>query len=75
MVGYFALRIGKMARKRPHLIAWANQQLELRPLLEDWESVIFSDETWATNDPMWKQWITVWDDEDPEDWALLCRNP
>ena len=36
-------------------IAFAQEQLRLRPHPEDWETMIFSDETWATNDPMWKQ--------------------
>lgn len=37
--------------------------------------MIFSDETWATNDPMWKKWITIHDTEDPEAFALLRRKP
>lgn len=37
--------------------------------------MIFSDETWATTDPMWKQWATVHDTEDPESFALLRRKP
>jgi hypothetical protein len=35
-------------------IEFANEQLLLRPNPEDWEEVDFSDETWATNDPLWK---------------------
>jgi hypothetical protein len=45
------------------------------PHLEDWEWVIFSDETWAVNDPMWKKWVTIHNMEDPDDFALLRRKP
>jgi transposase len=37
--------------------------------------MLFSDETWATNSHMWKQWITIHDVEDPEAWALLRQKP
>ncbi len=56
-------------------LQWAQLQLALRPRPEDWERVIFSDETWAKNDPMWKQWVTRHDFEDPNEWALLRRHP
>lgn len=56
-------------------LAFAYEQLALRPNPEDWEKVIFSDETWATNNPMWKRWITVHDTEDPRTWALLRQKP
>ncbi|KAK3358067.1 hypothetical protein B0T25DRAFT_540878, partial [Lasiosphaeria hispida] len=36
---------------------------------------LFSDETWATNLHMWKQWITIHHTEDPEAWALLRQKP
>jgi transposase len=62
------------ANKRAR-VAWAQEQLRLRPRPEDWEWVLFSDETWATNDPMWKQWATVHDTESPDAWALLRRKP
>jgi hypothetical protein len=52
-------------------LAFAYEQLPLRPNPEDWENVLFSDETWATNNPMWKQWITIHDTEDTETWALI----
>ena len=56
-------------------VNFAREQLQLRPRPKDWENVDFSDETWATNDPMWKKWITIHDTEDPETWALLRRKP
>jgi transposase len=59
-------------------VAWCQQQLQLRPNPEDWEDVLFSDETWAVNDYMWKQRGILFDDEDEEeieDWALERRRP
>ena len=41
----------------------------------DWEWVIFSDETWVVNDLMWKQWVTIYNMEDPNDFALLRYKP
>lgn len=82
-----ALRLlGWRRRKRPRRIhrtvaneqarvRWCKRMQQLRPRPEDWEDVIFSDETWAVNDPMWKQWATVHDHEDLEDFALLRRHP
>jgi hypothetical protein len=60
---------------RAQRLAFAYEQLALRPRPEDWEKVIFSDETWATNCPVWKKWITIHDTEDPRTWALLRRKP
>lgn len=34
-----------------------------------------SDEVWATNDPMWKQWVTLGAEEDTAEFALLKRRP
>ena len=62
------------AQKRAR-IQFARNQLNLRPDPRDWEGVIFSDETQATNDPMSKQWITIYDIEDRDTWALLRRKP
>ncbi|KAK3983761.1 hypothetical protein QBC44DRAFT_375942, partial [Cladorrhinum sp. PSN332] len=56
-------------------LAFAYEQLALRPNPEDWEDVVFSDETWATNSPMWKQWITYHYTEDLEAWALIREKP
>ncbi|KAK3985964.1 hypothetical protein QBC44DRAFT_334189 [Cladorrhinum sp. PSN332] len=50
-------------------LTWAREQLERRPRPEDWETVLFTDETWATNNPMWKRWFTIHDTEDIEAWA------
>ena len=68
-------RIELTAQHRAARLAFAYEQLALRPNPEDWEKVIFSDETWATNNPMWKRWITVHDTEDPRTWALLRQKP
>lgn len=64
------------ARAKRLRVAFANWALERWPNPEDWvqddaPNILFSDETWATNNPMWKRWITVHDTEDPETWALL----
>lgn len=78
--------LGWKRRKRPRKIrrteankrervAVAREWLQLRPNPEDWEDVLFSDETWATNDPMWKQWVTIHETESPDTWALLRRSP
>jgi hypothetical protein len=56
-------------------VNFAKEQLQLRPRPEDWEGVIFSDETWATNNPMWKKWLTIHDTEDPDAFALIRRKP
>lgn len=62
-------------RHKADRLAFAYEQLSIRPRPEDWERVLFSDETWATNSPMWKQWITIHDTEDPETWALIRTKP
>lgn len=78
--------LGWKRRKRPRRIrrteankrgrvAFARECLQRWPEPEDWEDKLFSDETWATNDPMWKQWVTIHDTESPETWALLRRRP
>jgi DDE superfamily endonuclease len=84
---YTALQqLGYLRSKRPrriHLtdfrkarrLAFAYEQLALRPRPEDWERVLFSDETWATNSYMWKKWITRHETEDPNTWALLRQKP
>lgn len=54
-------------------VQFAMEQLNLQPNPEDWESVIFSDETWATN--MFRQWITLHANENREDYALMRRRP
>lgn len=62
-------------RHKAARLAFAYEQLTLRPQPEDWEKVLFSDETWATNNPMWKRWITIHDMEDIEAWALIRQKP
>lgn len=61
-------------RERVLLCRWA---LTRWPNPEDWLEgpILFSDETWATNDPQWKQWVTIHDFEDPDAFALLRRHP
>jgi transposase len=63
-------------RKRVEFAKWA---LERWPNEEDWISnegpILWSDEVWATNAPMWKQWITIHECEDPESFALLRQKP
>ncbi|KAK4666774.1 hypothetical protein QC763_0050450 [Podospora pseudopauciseta] len=56
-------------------LAFAREQLALRPRPEDWEKVAFSDETWATNSHMWKRWLTVHEVEDIEAWASIRQKP
>lgn len=68
-------RIQLTDRHKADRLAFAYEQLALRPRPEDWERVLFSDETWATNNPMWKQWITLHDVEDLESWALIRAKP
>ena len=58
------------AHKRAR-IAFAQEHLRLRPTPEDWDSVIWTDETWATGNPTWKQWITIHNTEDPATWSLI----
>lgn len=79
-------RLGFSRRKRPRRIhrtpanerarvRFCKQCLERWPDEKDWENIIFSNKTWATNDPMWKRWVTILDTETPEDFALLRRSP
>lgn len=56
-------------------VRWCEVCLERWPNEDDWENIIFSDETWATNDPIWKRWVTILDTESPDDFALLRRSP
>jgi len=56
-------------------LRFAYEQLYLRPNPEDWEKVLFSDETWATASPMWKKWVTIHDSEDIESFALVRKKP
>ena len=42
-------RIYLTDRHKANRVAFAYEQLALRPRPEDWERVLFSDETWATN--------------------------
>ncbi len=84
---FSALReLGWKRKKRPRKIqrteankrervARARELLQQWPNPEDWEDFLFSDETWATNDPMWKQWVTIHEMESLETWALLRRSP
>ncbi|KAK4193971.1 hypothetical protein QBC40DRAFT_131176, partial [Triangularia verruculosa] len=68
-------RIRLTVAHRQARLAFAREQLALRPRPEDWEKVAFSDETWATNNPMWKRWLTIHDSEDIEDWATIRQKP
>jgi len=47
----------------------------LRPRPEDWENVLFSDETWATTSPTYKKWLTIHESEDINAWALVRTKP
>lgn len=71
-------RIRLTQRQTDERLVWCRTQIQLRPRPEDWEDVLFSDETWAKNDPMWKKRGILFDEEDPEDiedWALRKRRP
>ncbi len=68
-------RIKRTEANKRSRVAFVQAQLRLRPRSEDWEDVGFSDETWATTDPLWKRRITIHDTEDPESFALLRRKP
>ena len=68
-------RIYLTDRHKANRLAFAYEQLALRPRPEDWEQVLFSDETWATNSNQWKKWLTIHDTEDPETWALIRQKP
>jgi hypothetical protein len=68
-------RIYLTDQHKANRLAFAYEQLALRPRLEDWERVLFSDETWATNSHAWKRWITIHDIEDPETWAMIRQKP
>ena len=37
--------------------------------------MIFSDETWAKNDPMWKKYVLMYKDDDINKYALKKRKP
>ncbi len=58
-------------RNKAQRVAFARQQLELRPLPVQWERVVFSDETWAKNVYQGKRWITISSDEAPGTWPIL----
>ncbi|KAK4102975.1 hypothetical protein N658DRAFT_330857 [Parathielavia hyrcaniae] len=56
-------------------IQWCQEQLRLRPRPEDWEDVLFSDETWAVNDPTWKKRVHMDKTNDLSKYALKKRRP
>ncbi|KAH8755382.1 hypothetical protein F5883DRAFT_571192 [Diaporthe sp. PMI_573] len=68
-------RIRHTAANQRTRVRWCQEMLRRFPHPQDWESIIFSDETWAVNDPMWKKWVTTHNMEDPNDFALLRRHP
>lgn len=68
-------RIHLTEQHKADRLAFAYEQLALRPNPEDWEKVLFSDETWATASPMWKKWVTIHDSEDIESFALVRTKP
>ncbi|KAK4202993.1 hypothetical protein QBC40DRAFT_346694 [Triangularia verruculosa] len=68
-------RLKLTARHRKARLAFAREQLAVCPRPEDWETVLFSDETWATNNHMWKRWLTIHDLEDIEAWASIRQKP
>ena len=68
-------RIHRTAANKAHRVRWAQDMLARFPNPEAWEAIGFSDETWAVNDPQWKQWATIHNTEDPDEFALLRRRP
>lgn len=68
-------RIHLTPRHKATRLQFAYEQLGLRPNPEDWERVLFSDETWATTNPMWKRWISIHESEDPDDLAIERIKP
>ena len=68
-------RIRHTEANRRARVRWCEEIKARFPNPEDWEWIIFSDETWAVNDPMWKQWVTIHNMEDPNDFALLRQYP
>jgi hypothetical protein len=68
-------RIYLTDRHKANRLSFAFEQLALRPRPEDWERILFSDETWATNSNQWKKWLTMHEAEDPETWALIRQKP
>ncbi|KAK4641472.1 hypothetical protein QC761_0074400 [Podospora bellae-mahoneyi] len=68
-------RIRLTVEHRQTRLAFAREQWALRPRPEDWEVVLFSDETWATNNPIWKRWLTIHDSKDIEDWTTIRQKP
>lgn len=68
-------RIHLTDRHKADRLNFAYEQLSVRPNPEDWEDILFSDETWATTSPMWKKWITIHDSEDAESFALVRTKP
>ncbi|OTA89089.1 hypothetical protein M434DRAFT_14783 [Hypoxylon sp. CO27-5] len=67
----------KLSRRTKRLRkAWAERVLERWPDPQQWIDgcVAFCDETWASRNSQWKEWITIHDMEDPEDWALLRQH-
>ncbi|KAK1780351.1 hypothetical protein QBC45DRAFT_305570, partial [Copromyces sp. CBS 386.78] len=68
-------RIRRTNANKRERVEWCREIIRLRPRPEDWEDALVSDETWATNDPMWKQWVTLDPEDDPKDFALAKRKP
>lgn len=62
---------------RMQRLSFCQMLLTRWPEPRDWliSCIIFSDETWALNDPMWKQYITIGHDENITDYTLKRRKP
>jgi hypothetical protein len=50
-------------QQRRNRVVWCQDQLRLRPRPEDWEGVLFSDEKWALNDPLYTGRVLLHEDE------------
>ncbi len=68
-------RYRQSIKSKRERVEFARAQLALRPNPENWENIIFSDETWATTKPMQKSWLTIHDCEDLDTFALIRSKP
>ncbi|KAI1636170.1 hypothetical protein F4809DRAFT_403506 [Biscogniauxia mediterranea] len=66
-------RIQLSARTKAQRVAFAEWCLSRWPRPEDWVNnpILWSDETWAHTNPMWKTWVTIHDCENADEFDLF----
>jgi len=72
----------RMPRRRKIQLTESHKAARLQWALEykdftadDWGSVLFSDETWATGASAYREWLTIHETEDPDAWAAVRLRP